>query len=342
MNNHCAHLIYEATGATDIISADRIQSLWSGYGEIVRIRLQGGIYPTVILKHITLPQPAEHPRGWNTDLSHQRKLKSYRVETYWYECLASLCSQYCPVPKCLRVEQNENETLLLLTDLSDAGFTLVQNSIGVDEIYACLSWLAYFHATFMHLSVDQQKSIEGLWECGSYWHLDTRPDELDALNDKPLKEAAPLIDQTLKQCQFQTLIHGDAKLSNFCFMPPNKTVGRIIKGSTVAAVDFQYVGKGCGMKDVVYFLGSCLSEQECEATEIPLLNYYFRLLTEAVSHLQPHINTNQLEQEWRSLYDVAWADFHRFLKGWSPGHWKINSYSERLTQQVIRRLNNNR
>ena len=31
----------------------------------------------------------------------------------------------------------------------------------------------------------------------------------------------------------------------------------------------------------------------------------------------------------------AWADFHRFLKGWSPSHWKINDYSERITRGVI-------
>ena len=40
----------------------------------------------------------------------------------------------------------------------------------------------------------------------------------------------------------------------------------------------------------------------------------------------------------RSVYRVAWADFHRFLKGWSPGHWKINSYSERVTKEVISQL----
>jgi hypothetical protein len=45
-----------------------------------------------------------------------------------------------------------------------------------------------------------------------------------------------------------------------------------------------------------------------------------------------------MEEEWRSLYPYAWTDFHRFLKGWSPGHWKINSYSERMAKQVILQL----
>jgi thiamine kinase-like enzyme len=135
----------------------------------------------------------------------------------------------------------------------------------------------------------------------------------------------------LRQCRYQTLIHGDAKLANFCFSTDSPE-------PRVAAVDFQYVGKGCGMKDVAYFIGSCLNEEECEAMESSLLDYYFSELGQRVSEKHSNVDTKQLEQEWRSMYDVAWADFHRFLKGWSPGHWKINSYSERLTRRVIASL----
>ncbi len=87
------------------------------------------------------------------------------------------------------------------------------------------------------------------------------------------------------------------------------------------------------MKDVAYFIGSCLTESECERLEAKILDTYFRHLQNALPE-----NNDALEQEWRSLYHLAWADFHRFLKGWSPGHWKINSYSERVTAEVIRNL----
>lgn len=325
VNEAIANTVLLATRARAISSASVIQSLWSGYGEIVRLELEGGALPSVILKHIKLPEPGSHPRGWNTTLSHQRKIQSYQVEAHWYQRYAEYCDVHCRVPACLAVHTAEAETLLLLTDLDAVGFHLRKQSAGLAEIHACLDWLAGFHAIFLGSPAD------GLWECGAYWHLDTRPDELAALEDRALKEAAPLIDQRLRQCRYQTLVHGDAKLANFCFTAESPAPG-------VAAVDFQYVGRGCGMKDVAYFVGSCLREDECEAMEGVLLDYYFSALGRRVSNRYPSIDVARLEAEWRDLYEVAWADFHRFLKGWSPGHWKLNSYSERLTQRVIERL----
>ena len=92
------------------------------------------------------------------------------------------------------------------------------------------------------------------------------------------------------------------------------------------------------MKDVAYFIGSCLDEKDCEAMEADLLEYYFAALLERVNQHHPEVDCRQLETEWREMFDLAWADFHRFLKGWSPGHWKINDYSEKLTRRVIERL----
>jgi len=92
------------------------------------------------------------------------------------------------------------------------------------------------------------------------------------------------------------------------------------------------------MKDVAYFISSCLGEDECETMESQLLDYYFSALIGQVAQKNISVNTAELESEWRELYPVAWADFHRFIKGWSPGHWKINSYSEKLTTGVVKSL----
>ncbi len=143
-----------------------------------------------------------------------------------------------------------------------------------------MKWLANFHVTFL------TQKPEGLWEIGTYWNLDTRPDEFDKIEPQELKAKAHLIDNLLNQCRFQTIVHGDAKLTNFCFSK---------NGKNIAAVDFQYVGGGCGMKDVAYFLGSCLSSSECESYEKELLGYYF---SEMEKHLI-QISSTLLSKNWK-------------------------------------------
>ena len=92
------------------------------------------------------------------------------------------------------------------------------------------------------------------------------------------------------------------------------------------------------MQDVAYFIGSCLDEESCAEAEQELLVFYFAELRSALSAYAKELDPDALEADWRALYPVAWTDFHRFLKGWSPGHWKIHSYSERLARQVIQQL----
>lgn len=323
MNERFINTLLSATKAKSTKELETIQSLWSGYGKIARYRLIGAPMETVIVKHVVLPKGDSHPRGWNTNLSHERKLKSYEVETAWYQQWASQCDDLCRIPHCLAVESEGDEVLIVLEDLDAAGFPSRVSSVSMTEMRACLRWLAHFHVTFMH------EKPNNLWDTGTYWHLETRPEELEVLTDKPLKQAAVALDSILKNSPFQTFVHGDAKLANFCFSPD---------GEEVAAVDFQYVGGGCGMKDVAYFIGSCLYEDECERLEQELLNIYFEELHKAAESKRPEIDATALEKNWRSLYHVAWTDFHRFVKGWSPGHWKIHSYSERISREVLARL----
>ena len=315
MNAKLKSFLLSKTAATAAREQEVIQTLWSGYGSIRRIALEGSELPSIIVKHIQLQKSSKHPRGWNSNLGHQRKLKSYKVEVQWYQNYSAQCK--ARIPKCYGVIEQDNEVWIMIEDLDSAGFFLRKQRLDWKGLSNCLRWLAEFHACFLH----QQPN--GLWETGTYWHLDTRPQELEELSDLTLKNAASRIDQKLNDCTYKTLVHGDAKLANFCFSTNNE----------VAGVDFQYVGGGCGMKDVAYFVGSCLDEEQSEALESKLLDTYF-------SYLKYYLKkeAEKVEEEWRPLYAVAWADFHRFVKGWSPGHWKLNSYSERITQSVIKAL----
>lgn len=323
MDRHFQQMICESLDATDLIETEAIQSLWGGYGKIAKYALIGGDVSErasrVVIKHVRLPEAADHPRGWNTDRSHQRKVKSYEVEAAWYAKWSRHCSRTCLLPQYLTHFTRGQEMALVLEDLDASGYPLRKTSVSLDELDACVVWLARFHAVHLHLDPD------GLWEKGTYWHLDTRLDELEVLGDPDLKRAAEPIDQALAASPFQTLVHGDAKLANFCFSETGE----------VAAVDFQYVGGGCGMKDLAYFVGSCLSPEECFRYEDHVLETYFGSLKAALRDGERQVDIQALEGDWRGLYPYAWADFQRFLQGWSPGHWKISDYSEQMTRRVL-------
>ena len=260
MNEYFRSVILRNTGASSLFEKETIQELWSGYGKIIRVGLANASVESVVIKHVQMPRYKNHPRGWNTDIGHQRKVKSYEVETAWYDKY----SQYSTarLPQCLAIETKDDEVLMVMEDLDEAGYPLRKSALTWEEITQCLAWLAGFHASYLG------KTPDGLWEVGTYWHLETRPQELAVLDDKRLKEAAHVIDERLNTCEYKTFVHGDAKLANFCFA----------KSGQVAGLDFQYVGGGCGMKDVAYFIGSCLNESECERLEAEILDTYFEFL----------------------------------------------------------------
>lgn len=306
-----------------VLSVTQVQALWSGYGAIYRMQLGGPQPRPVVVKAVAPPNQVHHPRGWSSDRSHRRKLRSYEVERAWYLRYAPQCGQDTRVAALLAEACSDGQWLFILEDLDAAGFSARRHHARPHEIHACLDWLASFHATFLGQSPDT------LWPVGTYWHLATRPDELQVIEDPRLRGAAPLIDARLNACRHQTLVHGDAKIANFCFEP---------QGDPVAAVDFQYVGGGCGMKDVAYFLSSCLDPRDLDVHAEPYLDAYFEALR---SHLRNRLSRDEvdaLEAEWRELYTFAWADFYRFLAGWSPQHWKIDQYSRRMTEHALRAL----
>lgn len=301
-----------------------MQSLWSGYGEIARYN-SPRLNSSFIVKHISPPIEQAHPKGWNTQTSHQRKLQSYVVEANFYHNYAPLCDEYCAVPKLLAEFSENQQQILVLQDLDQAGFSVRRNTAGMADVMLGIKWLAYFHARFL------QRDSHGLWPVGTYWYLATRQEELKVMEQGKLKDAATRLDTALNSACFQTLVHGDAKLANFCF-PDEAPFNRL------AAVDFQYVGKGVGVKDIVYFLSACLRQDDLFKHEQDLLNEYFSQLKYALVHYQVELDFTHMQQEWRRLYPLAWADFYRFLLGWSPGHYKINCYMQKQTDIALASL----
>ena len=167
---------------------ESVQELWSGYGEIVRVRLEGGAASSVILKRVEPPavDAAAHPRGWSGRASHERKLCSYEVERRFYTDHAP-----APVPAhrtaaCLAAERTARGWRFLLEDLDASGYAGRWHRPDRDRLEQCLQWLAAFHADFLG------RDPVGLWPTGTYWHLATRADELAATTDRELREE-PLV-----------------------------------------------------------------------------------------------------------------------------------------------------
>ena len=96
-----------------------------------------------------------------------------------------------------------------MQDLEVGGFSKILKDTSYSQVKPVIRWLAAFHAFYLN------KPTDGLWERGSYWHLDTRPDELEKLEESALKVCASLIDAQLNSAKYKTVVHGDAKLANF-------------------------------------------------------------------------------------------------------------------------------
>jgi len=255
------------------------------------------------------------------DRSHRRKLRSYQVEAHWYGHWSSRVTDLCRVPACRGIETRRDGMVLVLEDLDEAGYPRRSSLRRREDLDAAVAWLARFHASFLGVAP------EGLWKEGSYWHLATRPDELASMPKGALRDAAPGIDRRLSRARFRTLVHGDAKPDNFCLGERGR----------IAAVDFQYAGGGCGMRDLAYLL-DCVHDDGFGGPEtLRAVDAYFGILRGALPPAYAP-QADAIESEWRALLPVAWLDFQRFLQGWSPAYARPSAALARRIDRELERL----
>ncbi|WP_232847263.1 hypothetical protein [Shewanella nanhaiensis] len=199
--------IQEQFSCSKVIKLEKIQTLWSGYGEISRYQIMmRGSTQNIIVKSIVPPKVATHPRGWHGDVSHQRKIKSYQVEANWYQGYASKLNKASQIPHCFGVKSyaidhpRYESSIILLSDLDAYGFSVRKQHLSVDESKVCIKWLAIFHAS--NLQDDHLASWpKDLWTIGSYWFLATRQNEYHAMQESDVKSAAHKLDDKLNHCR---------------------------------------------------------------------------------------------------------------------------------------------
>ncbi|MEN9306992.1 MAG: hypothetical protein RL173_924 [Fibrobacterota bacterium] len=296
------------------IDEEILQSLWGGYGRLVRVR--DGTGATKIVKDIRWPAGRQ-------DDSHERKLRSYQVESEWYAKWSTRVPTECRIPAFGKIESRPDGLRLELEDLDAAGFARRSSRLNRQDLSAGIAWLARFHAHFMGVRP------EGLWKEGSYWHLATRVQELESMPHGALRDAARDLDRRLREARFRTLVHGDAKPDNFCLGRPGE----------IAVVDFQYVGGGCGMRDLAYLLDCVLDAAISDAAIAASLDEYFVIFRRAIAENATYaLFADEIEAEWRALFPVAWLDFQRFLQGWSPAYARPSVSLQKRIHLELERL----
>mmetsp|Transcript_29587 Transcript_29587/g.48824 ORF Transcript_29587/g.48824 Transcript_29587/m.48824 type:complete len:321 (-) Transcript_29587:26-988(-) len=278
---------------SSVSSVSSIARLWGGMGQVYRVSSKDGDF---VVKYM------DPRRVSSSSIGDQRKLDSYVVEsTFYRDYCEDLISKGVGLARFLHVEREGNRTILCLS--------VLENAPNDDYYELVLEWLAHFHAATW------QSECRGLQEIGTYWHLDTRPDEWDGMSscgwEGRLKRAARAIDEFLKdETSIQSCVHGDVKDANVMW-----------DGHAVAMCDFQYVGRGCPLKDLCYFLCSNGVADDEEYVDV----YYQKLCSKIKDSPPPN------RKEFDKVLELCYCDYLRFMCGW--GQWGSD-----ITKRVIKML----
>ena len=218
---------------TDYVAADlqfhTIARLWGGMGYIYRVHVRDH---QRVVKYVRLPSsttPNHYPSR-----SDQRKADSYHVEANFYQYVAPLLIQQqqqhnsnnqcmIRVPTPYYVERTTDAIFIVLAYIQPSSSTLTPTRTKL-----VLDWLARFHAATWkrHNNNNDNDNYHNnnyykhLQPIGTYWHLDTRPDEHARMRPRGWegrlkKLAARAIQQRLQCDPCQCLVHGDVKEANF-------------------------------------------------------------------------------------------------------------------------------
>mmetsp|Transcript_5812 Transcript_5812/g.13267 ORF Transcript_5812/g.13267 Transcript_5812/m.13267 type:complete len:369 (+) Transcript_5812:30-1136(+) len=290
----------------DNVTIKSLCRLWAGMGYIYQVTVRLPIASSsktnkyeFIVKRV-IPPPKK-----SRSMGDERKAVSYLFEANFYDKIAhALIEKHdlaIPIPYHIEREEDTDQVTICMSRLTGSPGYL-QND---NTIHAVLTWLATLHAATWGSKADDYVRQKLVQPIGSYWHLDTRPEEHDSMSRRGwegrLKMAARAIDERLKRDGMQCCIHGDAKDANMLF-----------KGGDhgVSMYDFQYCGKAPPSVDLAYFL--CVAVGD---TDSDYIQYYHQQLIQRLGEGDHRPTLKELEDS----VALALCDFQRFMSGW--GQW---------------------
>eukprot|EP00448_Togula_jolla_P011473 CAMPEP_0170601028 /NCGR_PEP_ID=MMETSP0224-20130122/17641_1 /TAXON_ID=285029 /ORGANISM="Togula jolla, Strain CCCM 725" /LENGTH=353 /DNA_ID=CAMNT_0010925777 /DNA_START=33 /DNA_END=1094 /DNA_ORIENTATION=- len=288
---------FDAASITGIRSR-QVARLWGGMGSIfdLRVSTQSTEDVVFVAKQIRLPENC-------TKIGDLRKKHSYDVEAAFYSNghAERLIKAGCRLPFPLLVDHSrENGLTICMTKLQGE-----PGCLDEEQTKAALSWLARLHATYWGPRADLAVE-QGLQPQGTYWYLDTRPDELAAMPTRGwegrLRLAARALDLRLKAEPMQTIVHGDAKGANMLFAEEG---GRLV----AMMYDFQYCGKAPPTKDLAYLFTCARLAPDAEER---LLKFYHHEVSSVLERkdVQPTLEGLQ------AALALSYCDLGRWMIGW--------------------------
>lgn len=293
--------------------------LWAGMGHIYDVSLLGGQH------HVIVKRVSPQPRSQLRSIGDRRKADSYQVEASFYDSFAPrlINDHNLSIPRPYHVERGGEDGQQVTICMSRVEGRELH---GTEAARATMSWLATLHAaTWGEENADAMVS-GGLQAVGSYWHLDTRPEEHENMSRKGwegrLYRAARAISDRLKRDDMQCIIHGDAKDANMLW----KKCGNDDR-IEVSMYDFQYCGKAPPTVDLAYFL--CVAADNDKEALLEFYHQELVLKLESSSNIDPPTLSDLKES-----LSLAYCDFARFMCGW--GWWGDDLSSEVI--EVLDRL----
>ena len=287
------------------------------------------------------------------NVGDERKAESYIIEANFYKHLApTLIKEYglmMPMPYHVEQDDDDDGVTICMSYLEGMPpkFSLNRN----DNVYSVLTWLATLHAATWSTVIDHTHLIECriIQTIGSYWHLDTRPNEHANMSTRGwegrLKLAACAINERLRRDNMQCCIHGDVKEANMLFIRNHGKKGDVSSssnggrsdGGIVGMYDFQYCGRAPPTVDLAYFFCVSSVQQTTTNNYREYKQYYHQQILSKLKLKccdKSHQSVQQLPtlDELEDSLELAFSDFQRFLCG--LGQWGSD-----ITSIVIKVLN---
>lgn len=314
----------------------------------LRLIMEDGTEQHVVVKDINLQRSL-----FKDDVHFERTKHAYEVELEFYQHLfQQLEGTEAQVPKHFHISGEGARMLLILEDLTrkcnetnDACERECQKvELNEEDAKKALTWLAAFHAAFLGYETNDR-----IWPRGAYWSLEKREKEWKNMisewnrtcssflpsypfifgreTTRRLAEglaafAKELDRELLPDVHTKTLLHGDFKTANLFFL----TEG-------IAACDFQWIGPGLGVQDVVYLLFSSVEPSVVSSREKELLSHYYHTFIHKASERGFDLKRHYTWDAFQSHAEIAYLDYVRFLIGsmWGP----ITPFSHRSIDSKI-------